>query len=189
MNQLKALLADAQANLQTYLSRLTERERQLLGAGGAAGSLLVLLLVLVTFSSSATSYLKRTDSKLRQLDEVHALAATFRESEAQRQAEEQQLSNSNIRLVSYLEERGNQSGLSIPTMQSKADAPLGEGHIVESAVELTLTDISLGKLVDFLGKVEAGPGVVKVKYLRIEPRPANENLTAWVTIATYRLKQ
>jgi general secretion pathway protein M len=31
--------------------------------------------------------------------------------------------------------------------------------------------------------------VVKVKYLRIEPRVNDQTVTAWATIATYRLKQ
>jgi general secretion pathway protein M len=43
-------------------------------------------------------------------------------------------------------------------------------------------------LVEFLQAIENGPGVVKVKYLRLEPRPQNETITAWLTIATYRLK-
>ena len=60
--------------------------------------------------------------------------------------------------------------------------------IVESAVELTLTDVKLNRLVDFLTAVEAGPGIVKVKYLRLEPRPAQETVTAWLTVATYKLK-
>jgi general secretion pathway protein M len=67
--------------------------------------------------------------------------------------------------------------------------PVGDGKIVESSVELTLTDVTLGKLVDFLQSVERGPGVVKVKYLRIEPRPSDQLLTAWTTIATYKLNK
>jgi general secretion pathway protein M len=53
---------------------------------------------------------------------------------------------------------------------------------------VTLTDVKLNRLVDFLQAVEAGPGIVKVKYLRLEPRPAQETVTAWLTVATYKLK-
>ena len=56
-------------------------------------------------------------------------------------------------------------------------------------MELTFTDVDLRKLTDFLRTVESGPGMVKVKYLRLEPRPATDTLTAWATIATYKLKQ
>jgi general secretion pathway protein M len=56
-------------------------------------------------------------------------------------------------------------------------------------VELTFTDVDLRKLYDFLTSVESGPGVVKVKSLRLEPRSASETLTAWTTVATYKMKQ
>ena len=55
-------------------------------------------------------------------------------------------------------------------------------------MELTLTDVQLTKLVDFLCSVEQGPGVVRVKFLRIEPRTKDGMLTAWTTVAAYRLK-
>ncbi len=54
---------------------------------------------------------------------------------------------------------------------------------------LTLTDITVNRLVDFFSAVERGPGVVKVKLLRLEPRTSNQTLTVWATIATYRLKE
>src|SRR5216684_1486723 len=54
--------------------------------------------------------------------------------------------------------------------------------------KLTLTDITVNRMVDFFSAVERGPGVVKVKLLRLEPRTSNQTLTVWATIATYRLK-
>ena len=185
MEKLKALFADAQA----WFSRLTARERRLVGFAGVALTCFVVFLILWSFSTSASDYRRRTTDKLGKLAEVQALAASYREAEQVRQGVERQLTASNIRLISYLEEKGTAAGLDIPTMNPKSDVALGDGKIIESAVELTLTDISLGKLVDFLSAVETGPGVVKVKYLRVEPRTANETLTAWVTIATYRMKQ
>ena len=77
----------------------------------------------------------------------------------------------------------------MPNMTPKDDVGLGDGQIVESSVELTFTDVDLRKLHDFLSAVERGPGVVKVKYLRLEPRAASETLTAWTTVATYKMKQ
>jgi general secretion pathway protein M len=74
-------------------------------------------------------------------------------------------------------------------MTPKGEVPLAEGKIVESSVEIMMPDVRIDRLVAFLTDVERGPGVVKVKYLRLEPRPSAENLTAWATIATYRMKQ
>lgn len=182
---LKTAIADATA----AFSRLTQRERRLVLIAGGALLAFTLFVVLISFSNSANSYRRRTAEKLAKLSEVQTLAASYGEAEEARKAVEAELSASNIRLISYLEEKGTAAGLDIPTMTPKGDVPLGDGKIIESAVELTLTDISLSRLVSFLDGVESGPGVVKVTYLRVEPRIANETLTAWATIATYHMKQ
>lgn len=184
MEKLKSLVAEA----QTAFSRLTTREKRMVSAAGGAVAIFIVFMVLVSFSSSATAYRNRTEQKLRTLGEVDALAASYREAEQARQAVERQLTASDVKLISYLEEKGTAAGLNIPTINPKPDVPIGDGKIIESSVELTLTDITLRNLVEFLSQVETGPGIVKVKYLRVEPRPANETLTAWVAVATYRMK-
>lgn len=184
MDQLRQLIAP----VQTWFASLSVREKRLvLGAGGAVIAF-ILLITFMSFASAARSYQSRTEKKLQQLTEVNTLAASFNQAKSQREAVENNLRRSDVKLITYLEEKGSAIGLDIPTMNPKGDMPIGDGTIIESAVELTLTDIPLNKLVDFLNSVEAGPGVVKVKYLRVEPRPANETLTAWTTIATYRMK-
>lgn len=184
MGQLKELLARAQAWFQT----LNSRERRLVALAAAGVVAFVLFLVTFTFSNTATRIRGRTQEKIALLDEVQGLAAGFRDSEAKRTALEAQLRASNVRLASYLEEKGTRAGLDIPSINPRADVTLQGEKIVESSVEVTLTDIKINRLVDFLASVEQGPGMVKVKYLRLEPRPGNETLTAWVTIATYKLK-
>ena len=51
-----------------------------------------------------------------------------------------------------------------------------------------MPDVKLNRLLEFLQAVEGAPGVVKVKYMRLEPRVASESITAWLQIATYHLK-
>ena len=185
MEQLRGLLNDARA----WFERLTTRERQMvLGTGGAVLAF-VLFVILYSFSSSADAYRKRTDQKMAKLREVQVLAASYREATQERQAMEQQLTGNNVRLMSYVEEKATQAGLTVPNMTPKNDVGIGDGQIVESSVELTFTDVDLRKLHDFLSSVERGPGVVKVKSLRLEPHDANETLTAWTTVATYKMKQ
>jgi general secretion pathway protein M len=184
MEQLKTLIAD----VQNWYARLSTRERKLVLLAGGAASAFLLFIVLMSFASQASSYRKRTAEKTIKLQTVMELSASFREAERVRQSVERQLSSSDIRLITFLEEKGTQAGLDIPTMNPKGDLPLGDSKIVESSVELTLTDITLQKLLSFLSTLESGPGVVKVKFLRIEPRTATGTLTAWATISTYRLK-
>jgi len=183
MEQLKALWA----NLENALAELSARERRMVLAAGAAVLVFVLFITLFSISSTGSQTVRHTADKMAKLQDVQALAASFREQEAQRQAIERQLTGNGIKLISYVNEKGTAAGLDIQSMNPKADVPIGSGNIIESAVELTLPDVNLRRLVDFLNTVEAG-GMVKVKSLRLEPRVANETLTAWITVVTYRIK-
>jgi general secretion pathway protein M len=182
--QFKQLLANARA----WFERLNPREKQMVGGLALVFSLFLLFLILFSFSSSASSYRTRTDQKLTKLREVQSLATSYREAEQARQGVEQQLTQSNVRLISYIEERATAAGLEVPSFNPKPDVSLGDGRIVESSVELTFTDVDLREFTDFLKTVESGPGMVKVKNLRLDPRPGSETLAASTTVATYKMK-
>ncbi len=185
MEKIRGLLNEARA----WFDRLSIRERRMVLATGGAVLAFVLFIILFSFSNSADAYRKRTDQKLAKLREVQTLAASYRQATEARQAVEQQLTASNVRLMSYIEDKATQSGLTVPNMTPKNDMGIGDGQIVESSVELTFTDVDLRKLHEFLSAVERGPGVVKVKNLRLEPRDATDTLTVWTTVATYKMKQ
>jgi general secretion pathway protein M len=185
MENIRGLLNDAKA----WFERLSTRERRMVLATGGAVLAFVLFIILFSFANSASGYRKRTDQKLAKLREVQTLAASYRQATDARQAVEQQLTASDVRLISYIEEKATRSGLSVPNMTPKGEVGIGDGNIIESSVELTFTDVDLRKLHSFLNDVESGPGVVKVKSLRLEPRASSETLTAWTTVATYKLKQ
>ena len=181
-------LRELAAPLVTWFQGLSARERKMVGGAGAAVLAFVLFLTLNGLASSARGVQRRTADKLGKLEEIQQLAATFKEGQAAREQAEQSLRGGNMKIMSFLEEKGAKAGLEIPALNPKGDVPLGDGSIIESSVELTLTDVPLEKLVSFLESVEAGPGVVRVKYLRLEPRAAEKKITAWTTIASYRLK-
>jgi general secretion pathway protein M len=177
------------AKVQTWYATLSSREKRLVAIAGGAVALFLVFLITFSFSARANSIRERTASKLRKLEEIQSLAASFSDTRARQQAVESQLRASNIRLLTYLEEKATTAGLDIPSMNPKTDVTLEGDKIVESAVELSVTDVKLNRLLDFLTAVEAAPGgLVKVKYMRLEPRPASETLTAWLTIATYKAK-
>lgn len=181
-------ITDLQARVQQQLAALSAREKKMLGGALAAVSVFVVFMVIFSFGNTADKIRDRTAKKIVQLEEVQTLAAGYRDAKAKQDALENQLRLSNIRLVSYLEDKAKPAGIDLPSINPKADIPLEGTKIVESSVEVTLTDVKLNRLIDFLQSVEAGPGIVKVKYLRMEPRPAQETVTAWLTIATYKLK-
>jgi general secretion pathway protein M len=185
MDTLNARIAD----VQNWLGGLTARERRLVAIAAAAVGVFILFIVFFSFSSTAAATRRRTEAKIAKLQQVQALAASYREAEQARQNVERQLTQSNVQLISYLEDKGTNAGLDIRSMNPKGEVPLRDGKIVESSVEVTLTDVELNHLVEFLSEVERGPGVVKVTRLRLEPRPENQKITAWATVSTYSMKR
>jgi general secretion pathway protein M len=184
MERLRLLWAD----LQAWFLRLNPRERVMVTTAGGATLVVVTFVTLFLLSSSADATRHRTQSKLQRLAEAEQLAAGYSEAERVRKQAEAALTSSDVSLPTFVDEKGRKAGLEIPSLNPKGDIPVGDGRIIESSVELTLTDVSLPKLVDFLGTLEQGPGVVRVTFLRIEPRPKDGVLTAWTTVTSYRLK-
>lgn len=181
-------LSDIQSSVQTSLAAMSEREKRMLAGTSIVVFLFLVLMVSMSSARKAQAIRQRTADGIGHLEDIQTLASGYREAKAKQDGLENQLRSSNIRLVSYLEEKAKPAGIELPSINPKADVPLEGSKIVESAVEVTLTDVKLNRLIDFLQSVEAGPGIVKVKYLRIEPRVAQETVTAWVTVATYKLK-
>ncbi len=189
MDNLKEQFKQLLANARAWFERLNPREKQMVGGLSVALTLFLLFVIIFSFASSAGSYRSRTNQKLAKLREVQGLATSYREAEQSRQQVEQQLTQSDVRLISYIEEKATAAGLEVPSFNPKPDVALGDGRIVESSVELTFTDVDLREFTDFLKTVETGPGMVKVKNLRLDPRPGSDTLAASTTVATYRMKQ
>ena len=188
MDNLKEQLKQLLATVRAWFERLNPREKQMVGGLSVALSLFLVFIIVFSFASSANGYRTRTNQKVTKLREVQGLATSYREAEQARQQVEQQLTQSDVRLISYIEEKAAAAGLEVPSFNPRPDVNLGDGRIVESSVELTFTDVDLRKFTDFLRTVEAGPGMVKVKNLRMDPRPGNETLAASTTVATYKMK-
>ena len=176
------------SDLQAWYLRLNPRERVMVSVAGGATVVVVLFITLFLLSSSADATRRRTQSKLQRLAEAEQLAAGYAEAERARKQAEAALTSSDVALPTYIDEKGQRSGLAGFSLTPKGDVPLGDGRIIESSVEFTLTDVPLPKLVDFLNSLEQGPGVVRVTFLRIEPRPKDGVLTAWPIVTSYRLK-
>ena len=184
MERLRLLLAD----LQAWFLRLNPRERMMVTSAGAATVSVVIFVTLFLLSSSADATRHRTQVKLQRLAEAEQLAAGYAEAERARKQAEAALTSSDVALPTFIDEKGQKAGLAGFSLTPKGDVPLGDGRIIESSVDFTLTDVSLPKLVDFLNSLEQGPGVVRVTSLRIEPRPKDGVLTAWPLVTSYRLK-
>jgi len=186
MNPLRQLITD----IRSRWDAISPREQRLLMIAGGAVIAFALFLTLFTFSSKANQIRTRTQEKLAKLAQVQELAASYNQATAARNSIEAQLTGNDVSLLTYISDKATAAGLEAPNMTPKGEQGIGsDGKILESTMDLTFTDVDLRKLTEFLRSVESGPGIVKVKYLRIEPRPATDTLTAWTTVATYKIKQ
>jgi general secretion pathway protein M len=181
-------ISDLQSNLSNSFSALSLREKKMLSFAGLAVLVFVVFMILFSSGKRATAIRNNTRTKIGSLEEVQALASGYGEAKSKQSQLEMQLQSSNVRLISFLEEKAAKAKIELPSINPKADVPLDNSKIVESSVELTLTDVKLNRLLEFVQSIEAGPGIVKVKYLRLEPRVAQETITAWLTISTYKMK-
>ncbi|HEX8705687.1 MAG TPA: type II secretion system protein GspM [Myxococcaceae bacterium] len=185
MNPFRQLATDVRSRWDA----ISPREQRLLMAAGGALVAFILFITLISFSNTANGYRTRTQEKLAKLAQVQELAASYNQATAARSAIEAQLTGNDVSLLTYISDKATAAGLEAPNMTPKGEQGIGDGKILESTMDLTFTDVDLRKLTEFLRSVESGPGIVKVKYLRLEPRPSSDTLTAWTTVATYKIKQ
>lgn len=188
IRRLRARLSAQFDRLSSGLATLSGRERRLVVAAAVVLIAFFAFLVTHVFSNRADAVRARTLAKARQIEEIAVLSTSYDAHVAAQKALEAKLASSNIRLISFLDERAQKARVELQSQNPRPDVALGTSRIVESSVEVTLTDVKINRLYDFLSSIEDVSDVVKLKYLRIEPRAASATVTAWLTVATYHLK-
>lgn len=179
-------LTNAQAAIEQYLSKLSLRERLLVGAAGGVLLFAIVGLVSLGFSRAIHRRQVSVEAKSKALTDIGALAATFRERDQRRQLLEERL-RVPVRLFTFIDDISKRQGLEIGDMQDRGST-VGADKISESIVEFDLNKLTLDKLTNFLNAIEHGPHLVKVKKIRIRTRIDDPNaVDASLTVATYSL--
>lgn len=167
---------------------LTRREQLLLLATVAAAFVAIFFLVHLQIASKAQTIQRRISDKRVRFERIEKLTGNYFLGQKRREHFERKLDESHSGLVSHVEQAAAQANIEISSITPRTDAAIDGDNILERSVEITLTDVSLERLVAFLNACEAGPGIVLIKQLRIEPRAQNV-LTSWITVATYSKKK
>ncbi|BDG08988.1 type II secretion system protein GspM [Anaeromyxobacter paludicola] len=183
-------LRKLRSDLENALSRLSPRERVMVAAAAAAVVLFVLLMVSTSVSRSIRARESRIDDKTRVLSEIGRLAQGYRSAQAERQAMESRLKGPPIQLMSYVSQAGSRLGIEVNDLRpGQSTSGTGSDQVLEDSVEVNLARIDPPRLVQLLRALEAGPGVVKVRRLRISTRSDDPNLVdVTLLVATYQLK-
>jgi general secretion pathway protein M len=184
MERLKQLRAE----LEAWLGRLSPRERALVGAATAAALLFVGSLMAAGMGASVRSRESRIVEKTKVLDQVGQLAGGYRRVQMERAALEARLKGPPVQLMSHVSQVGSGLGVEVTDLRPTG-APVELDGVTEESVEVNLVRIELGRLARLVQGLERGPGLVKVRRLRISTRTDDPKLVdATVVVATYQLK-
>ncbi len=183
LERLRKLRADADA----FLARLSPRERVMVTAAGLAAVAFAVLLISAGVSRSISAREDRIGEKTRVLSQVGKLAQGYRAAQAERSALEARLRAPAPPLMSFISQTGQRLGIEVNDL--RPGPPGGGDGIAEESVEVNLARIDLPRLAKLLDGLEHGPGVVKVRRLRVSARNDDPTLVdVTLLVATYQLK-
>ncbi len=184
MERLKQLRAE----IESWLGRLSPRERVLVGAAAAAVLVFFGSLVAAGMSASVRARESRIVEKGKVLEQVGRLAGGYRRVQLERTALEARLKGQPIQLMSHVSKVGASMGVEVTDLRPTG-APAEIDGVMEESVEVNLVRIELGKLAQLVQGLERGPGMVKVRRLRVATRTDDPKLVdATVVVATYQMK-
>ena len=175
------------ASVEAWVSRLAPRERLMVSAAAGAIVLFLVFAVGTGISGSIAAREQRIDEKTRMLSQIGKLTQGYRQVQAERAALEARLKAPPVQLMSFVSQTGQQLGIEVSDL--RPGAPGGSERISEESVEVNLARIDLPKLARLLEGLERGPGVVKVRRLKVTTRSDDPALVdVMLLVATYRLK-
>jgi len=171
--------------LRAQFARLSQQE-QFLVLGGVAGlGVLIILLAGLSLSTAVAHAEYRVKVKADQLAEVITLQGMYKARVQARETRMRQLGRVNIRLVSVVEDTARQAGVEIGQLRPEEGEPSAEG-IVESSVDLRVSNLSSDRLQDFLMRLESAPGAVVVRRIRIDRPYGKDSLNLEATVTSLR---
>lgn len=171
----------------TTWNGLSQRERRLLGMMAAAFAIFVLAIGFTSLRKSMASHEASLERKRLSMEQVTALANTYRDAEAARSRIESRIKGTPVRLFSYLEDIAKKRDITLGDMQDRGSDSVGDG-ISRSTVEVSFAKVDLRSLTAFLNEIEKSQQLVKVEKLRVRGRTDDPNLLdAQVTVSTYSL--
>jgi general secretion pathway protein M len=176
------------ADLEAWLAKLSARERVMVTAATLAVILFTVWLVSFRVSSSMSARETRIEQKTRVLSQVSKLAEGYRRRQAERQALEARLKNQPVQLMSHISQAGATLGIEVNDLRPTG-APAELEGVREESVEVNLARIDLPRLARLLQSLERGPGVVKVRRIRLTTRSDDPMLVdATLVISTYQIR-
>jgi len=178
-------------SLTTAFERLSGREQIMT---------LFLVVSIFTFVLGMSTYFVQKDltrrtariaAKEKKLVELQGLRADYqrRLADQNRLAAEIRKNNS-TRLLSYIETVSKQANTEIRNAAERSGQAIGSGALKEVGAEVSVQNVSIDRLYDFLKRIEGGNRLIKVRKLDIKTRFDNPKmLDAKVTVGTFKVSE
>jgi len=183
MEAIRRLWASAEA----FFARLSPRERVMVTAALGAIALFILFLASTGVSRAIAASERRIEAKTEMLSQIGKLTQGYRQARAERQGMEARLRGPPVQLMSFVSQAGTQLGIEVNDL--RPGVPATSDGMAEDSVEVSLVRIDLAKLARLLDALERGPGVVKVRKVRLATRSDDPNLVdATLQVVTWQLK-
>jgi general secretion pathway protein M len=181
------LLRKLRAQAEAFLARLAPRERVMVAWAAAGVVAFVVVMVWAGVASAIGAREQRIGAKTQTLSQIGKLTQGYRQVQAERAALEARLRGPPVQLLSFVSQAGAQAGVEVNDL--RPGTPGGGEGVTEESVEVSLARLDLPRLARLLEALERGPGVVKVRRLRLTTRSDDPSLVdATLLVATYRLK-
>jgi general secretion pathway protein M len=175
------------ADVETWLGKLSGRERALVSIAAAAVLLFSGWLVARSVNAGIAGREARIEDKTQVLAQIGKLGEGYRRRQAERKTVEARLRAQPVQLMSHISQAGQQLGIEVNDLRPTG-APADVGGLREESVEVNLARIDLTRLARLLQSLERSSGVVKVRRIRITTRSDDPALVdATLVVATYQL--
>jgi general secretion pathway protein M len=175
------------ASLEAFTSRLSPRERVMVSAAVAAVAAFFLFLVITGVTRSISAREQRIQGKTDMLSQIGKLTRGYRQAQAERQSLDARLKGPPVQLMSFVSQTGAQSGVEVNDL--RPGTPSTADGLTEESVEVNLARIDLPRLARLIDALERGPGVVKVRKIRVATRNDDANLVdVTLQVSTWQQK-
>ncbi|MCA9714133.1 MAG: hypothetical protein H6713_39595 [Myxococcales bacterium] len=177
---------------RSMLSRLTPRERNLLGLLALVffimGGVMLFTMRRARFQESQA----RISSMRRSLDLVYLQGSAYAERLKEKESRESAISSETLKFASMIEQA--QSELEAGELRNedeKQALPVGDGNLIKRVYSFDLRGVKLEEMLKFLQKVENKPGhIVYTDALNIRsPNDVEDRLNVEVELATWELRR
>jgi type II secretory pathway component PulM len=173
MDKITAWIADARA----WIAAATPRERRLLALAASGGTLFVVFVFWASFSSAIHRAESNLEEKQLDFEKISRLSSGYAAQEQERQMLETRLRQSPPALMSFVDGTAKADGVDVGGMSDRGVVAGGQnGRPREQSVEVNLTKVPLDKLLRLIFDLEHGPGVVKVRHLRVKKSADNKEM-------------